>query len=402
MGDGSKMMRKTYTRKVSPAERFFFVYNEKGSPFVIQAVLEGKGHFDEAVWKEAVAKACEANPGSRLLYKGRSAWAQWVDSGVPAPVRFVDGSNWSGYDANHAPFLFEMLPIRDGYTCEVLLINGGPDRPARVVFRCLHSIMDGAGVTMWMHDIFRALRNEPLVGSDSDINDSQLAAKLNFPKKRNPKPVACLTPTGLPKGDEKGIVWKRKTIQGKYSKLMAQLALAVAKEARKQGAEHVRLAIPHNLRQRVPSIKSTGNLARRIYLDIPPNATVDSVHATLTDRLNNLTSDYVFTLLIYLPLAFLKQLMIVIGRRKWRKGLFRDTGTISNLGRVQLEQLSGAGFQAQSCFYIAPEVTGKPFFIGLSGYDDKLELVTVMPKKLASHGRLDKFITNILAELKRK
>ncbi len=394
----TKSVATIFQRKVSPVERLFIMLAEIESPFCNQVVLEGTGVLNESLWQNAVEEACEANPGSRLILKGRWIWAKWVDSGITAPIRVVDGSNWSGYESDGAPFLFDPFPYKTSHTSEVLLVNGSPPR---VIFRTLHATMDGGGTAMWVLDIFRALRKEPLVGAPSTITDKELMDSLKCQTRDVLSAKRCLTPTGRPDGKEPGFIWKRTTLEGKFSKLLPQLALAVAKEARQQGPGDVRVTVPLDLRKRVPDIASTANFTRRIYLEIPPEATIDTLSRQLKEKLDHLVGDpWLGNLAIYIPMVWLKGLFIASREKDRERGFYKDTGTISNLGKLPVELFRGGGFEAQTCFFIPPEVQAKPFFITLSGYENRVEMITAMPRVLASKGRLDKFIANILTELK--
>lgn len=395
---GEKTIKEVFQRKVSPVERLFIMLAENEPPFCNQLVLEGTGAFKAALWKQAVVAACEANPGSRLLLKGRWTWARWEDCGVAAPIRFVDGLSWSGCASDGAPFLLDPFPYRRGHTSEVLLVSGSPPR---VVLRTLHATMDGGGTAMWGLDIFRALRNEPLVGAPSPITDRQLVEGLGFQNRESLTTARCLTPTGPPDGAALGFKWKRTTLGGRFSKLLPQLALAVAREARKQGPGNVRITVPLDLRKRVPGTASTANLTRRIFLDIPPEATVDTIARQLKDKLDHLTGDpWLGNLLVYLPMGWLKKLFIASREKDRVRGFYKDSGTISNLGQLPLDMFHGGGFEARSCFFIPPAVQAKPFFITLSGCGDSVEMVTAMPCVLANNGRLERFIANIVSELK--
>jgi hypothetical protein len=55
-----------------------------------------------------------------VVLEGHLISARWVDTGKSAPVRLVDGSQWSGWDPKGAPFLRDPLDTREGPTCEVL------------------------------------------------------------------------------------------------------------------------------------------------------------------------------------------------------------------------------------------------------------------------------------------
>lgn len=400
MYTGTNSMETIYQRKVSPVEKLFMILADIDPPFCNQIVVEGTGALDASLWQKAVAAACDANPGSRLAYKGRWAWARWVDSGVASPVRIIDGSGWNGYDSDGAPFLFEPLPFKTGHTCEVLLVNGSPPR---LVFRSLHATMDGGGTLIWALDAFRWLRKEPLVGTRSTINDKDLVASLSLAPQAIQKREKCLMPTGLPVGETPGFAWKRTTLEGKFSKLLPQLALAIAREARKNGPGKVLIAVPLDLRRRVPGTASTANLTRRIFLDIPPEATIDEIQAQMQDKLDNLGSDpWLSTLYSYAPMALLRRLFRSSRDKDRQRGFYRDSGTISNLGKLPIELLQGGGFEARTCFFVPPEMEIKPFFITLTGCGNAVEMITAMPNVLANNGRLDQFIANVIAELKPK
>jgi hypothetical protein len=391
-------MKATYERKVSPVERLFTVIASTDPPFCNTMIVEGTGAFDATLWKKAVDAACEANPGSRLVYKGRWIWSKWVDSGVAAPIRFVDGSKWSGYEPDGAPFLLDPIPFKTSHTSEVLVLNGGP---TRIVFRTLHAIMDATGTLKWVHDIFRALRNEPLVGSPSTITDDAFVASLKLPNEKPQKRENCLTPTGPPDGEEPGFTWKRVVMEGKFSKLLPQLALATAKEARKQGAGIVRIAVPHDFRRRVPDPGTTANLSRRFFIDIPPDATIDSIAQQLKDNLANLNGDARFsTFFAYsVPTALLRYSTLSSQNRARRNAFYTDSGTISNGGMLPIDVLRGGGFETKKFFFLPPLMQTKPVFLSTIGYENTLEIVAAMPKALASNGRLEQFISNIVSEL---
>lgn len=396
-------MNSTFQRNVSPVERLFTIFSETDPPFCNQMILEGTGVIDKSLWEKAVAEACEANPSSRVIYKGRSLWAKWVDTGVPAPIRFVDGSNWSGYDFNGAPFFNDPLPFKTSHSAEIVVVNGC-DNPQRVIFRTLHATMDGGGTWQWAHDVFRALRNEPLDGWRDTINDKEFLKSLKLKPAKPEGYTKCLTPTGSPDAtQDHGYVWNRVTLKGKFSRLLPQLALAVAKEARKQGQGNVRIGVPLELRRRIPDTKSSSNLTRRIYLEVPPDATLESVTAELVAKLENLYDDPDGTNFYgYLPKFWLRFLYLSSRKNCRKTGSAKDSGTISNGGKLSLDELHGGGFVTESFFWVPPVIETKPLFLSTVGHGNSLEIVTAMPKIHGSNGRLENFVSNVLAELKSK
>lgn len=391
-------MKTTYRRNVSPLEKLFNAIAATDPPFSNQMILEGSGEIDDALLEKAVAEAGRAHPGSRLRYGGRWLWARWVDSGVAPPVRVVDGADWSGYDARGAPFLLESFPYRTGPTCEVLKISG---RPTRYVFRSLHAVMDATATLRWVHDIFRALRSEPLEGAPATMSDKAFVAGLKLPRPKASRRKNCLTPTGGPDGEAPGFVWKRVTLQGKFSKLMPRMALVAAREARRHAAGDVRIVVHHDLRRRVPDPGSSANLSRRFMLDIATDATIESIRAQVQARLDHLEGDpRGAALLSCIPTRVMQWAITSAREKERRRGFYKTSGTISNGGLLPLDQLQGGGFAAGAMFWIPPQMQTKPFFLSTVGYGDMLEVVMAMPNVLATRGRLDRFIDSVLAALK--
>jgi hypothetical protein len=392
------LMPTTFQRKVSPLERIFILLAKIDTPFSNQIVLEGTGELDVARWRKAVQAAGDANPGSRLIYRGRSSWAKWVDCGVAAPVRSVDGTGWTGDRPDGAPFLFEPLPFCSTHSCEVVLIHG---HPPRVAFRTLHAAMDGSGTLLWVYDIFRALRGEPLIGSSSTLTDVELIVSKKYPVRWERKPRKCLAPTGSMEDQAPGYTWRRTQLRGRFSKLLPKAALLIAQQTRKQGPTHVCFNIPIDLRRRIPGAPSTANMTRRVVLHAPPEATVDTLQQQLTAELDQLRGDpKILKFLSYAPLGWIERVFKFLRTRNLHSGHYRSTGSISNLGRIEMELLRGGGFETQTGFFVPPGTEAKPFFMTLSGWGDCVEMVVSMPNGLASHGRLEEFIANLALGLK--
>ena len=187
-----------YSRPLARSERMWLVACKILPPYVIDIFLEGKGKLDKTLWEDAVYKASEANPGTRLKLKGFLGKSCWVDTEITPEVIEIDGSNWSGFNSEGASFFQRDLSPFKGPTSEVLLIHGDPPR---ISFRSNHAVMDGRGVLLWIEDIFRALRNEKIPKSNSQINADQLARSFQD-KTRDFVPAENIAPTGVAVGND--------------------------------------------------------------------------------------------------------------------------------------------------------------------------------------------------------
>lgn len=374
-------------------------------PVVNQYILEGTGVLDKKKWKKAVEKASAANPGTLVTLKGVLGFSKWVDSGISPPVREVDGKNWDGYGPKGAPFLEDRLDPYTGPTCEVLLIHG--DIP-RVMFRSHHASVDGMGQLFWMKDIFRALNDRPLMGSESTLTDTDLAKSFDkgYRKKFPPEHIA---PTGKPIGNDRGVTWKRIKMNGKHFKALPQIAILLAKEAWKHSDGIVRFGIPVDMRIHNRKIKSTANLVFGITIEIEKKSTAQSIEKDILNRIQNKNDCMLYRgedMYRYIPLWLMKNQYGGIMEKRFQKGRYNISGYLSNMGVIPLHLFKGAGFQSTGFFPIPPYMEFLPFFMGFANYGNEnigfaQELVITMPKRLANQGRIDSIFEKIRMGLKK-
>jgi hypothetical protein len=391
-------MPRRFSRQLTPTERVYLINAELSPPFANQIIFEGSGELDPAKWKRAVEVAAEANPGTRLVLRGALALARWVDSGQAPPVREVDGSRWSGMDPEGAPFLRDPLPAT-GPTCEVLLIRGNP---LRVAFRSHHAVMDGRGTFIWADEVFRALRGERSAGNDSAMTEHQAAR--SFQKKgRVPPPHTFIAPTGMPSEGGPGFTWRRIQLPGSYPDALARIALAMAHEAWSRCDGAVRIAVPVDLRPRVPGLRNTGNITNLVYLDVAKNDTPETIARKMKRNMDEKRDGELYwgdALVRFLPLGMIRSSLKKEIARKLGTGLYRNSGVISNMGRVPAEYFSGGGFNATGLLGIPPSIDVVPFFIGTAGLKTHLELILSMPNALAGGGRIEQVMKRLAEELK--
>ena len=382
-------------------ERLFVVADRLHPPIANRFIFEGTGVPDPGKLRGAVAVASDANPGSRLVLRGWLAASRWNDSGATPPVIEVPEGAWSDDRLEDSPFLQRPLHPRTGPTCDVLLVRG---TPARIVFRTHHGVMDGKGTLTWAEDVFRALRGEPCTGSGSRLTDTELARSFQG-ETRRPYPSLQLAPTGRATGDETGIAWRRVSVRGRFHNLLPRMAVRVAQEAfRNSGGRdgRVLLGIPVDMRPRVPGLVSTGNLTLAIYVPVERETTPDQVADEISRQLREKAEGRLTPgddLVRYLPLRLLGAAGTRIINRRHRAGIYSISGVISNMGRINLKAFSGGGFEAGAFWAIPPLVDYLPFFLGMCGYDDTVELILALPRKLATEGRIDAILDTLVSSL---
>ena len=385
-------------RDVSIASRLWLVAHELCPPFANQVIVEGHGKFDPKEWLRAVKLASDANPGSRLVLRGHMGMSRWVDSGQTPPLRIIDAGDWDGCSSEGAPFLEKSFFPRRGPMAEVVMIKGDP---LRVAFRSHHALMDGRGTAFWAEEIFRVLRGETPLGSDTAITENEL---LNISKQKLSTPLQhhYIAPTGRAIRNKPGIIWKRTRIIGRYPRLLIQVMLLAAREAWKHDSGPVRLGIPVDLRSRREGLRSTGNLTNALFLEITPDTTLESLDAELASRLREQRDGQITwedKIIAYMPLFVLGKALRAEARRSHRTGSYRFSGFVSNMGRFPMEGFSGGGFHAEIYWAVPVCTESIPFSVVLSGAGDSVDIVLAMPCALADQRILEEILSRICASL---
>ncbi|MGE5372055.1 MAG: hypothetical protein ACM3QZ_08720 [Solirubrobacterales bacterium] len=388
-----------YRRQLTSTEKIYVATNRISSPCATQLILEGTGTLDRSKWLDAIARSSEANPGTRLIARGALGCSYWADSGMNPELLEADASAWSGYGPEGAPFLQERLSCK-GKTCQVVFLHGNSPR---ILFRSHHAVMDGRGTFHWIEEIFRALRGEPLTGNRSRITESQLAR--SFQKEgRTPAPHRFPAVTGPAVGTEPGFRWGRVTFPGHVKNFMCKTAVLLAHETWKIYPRcPIRYALPVDMRSRMPGLKSTGNLSNLIYLDITPKTTPESLQENLRVQLANKNDGKLFWqdgLIRFFPLAMIERSVKQEIRSKQAAGLYRNSGIISNIGKLDTSGFEGGGFKATNISFVPLGMESLPFFLGLWGTRERVELIMSMSNRLANRQRLEQLLQTMASEIK--
>lgn len=399
-------MTGSFSRAVSPLERLWIVADQMTPPFAAQLVVEGTGSLDVKAVQTAVRAVGDANPGTRLLLRRQFGRLRWVDGGVAPSVRVVDGRAWSGQDPEGADFLrYRLCPWR-GPTAEVLLVEGAP---TRLVFRMHHGVADGMGLLHWSHELFRALRGEPLVGATSRLTDHEAARRLGTGKRAR-RERSCLAPTGLSDwragSRDRGSTWLRKFVPGRHSQLIPNIALFIAGRAREAGPGRVHVHVPVDLRRYLPDeAPSTGNLSGMVPVLVEPDSSADQIEDLLRSLIETGRAADVVRQVApagRLPTWLMRLLGSAWAGRCHRRNGWSSSGSVSNLGMLSMEALSGGGFAAETSFSLPPPSFGTCLFLLLVGRPGGVELCASVPKPLATRGRLKDFLDGLCEDLAAK
>ncbi len=341
-----------FRRPVTPTEWWFLGHPDALSP-TLGIVVEGHGTIDHARLTEAVARAGEACPGSRLVCEEESR--EWVDGGVPPEVLVVRGAG----DLANLPELQAPLSGANVPFCQVVLIRG---ETTAVAFRAHHAVMDAQGVVLWASDVFRALRGEQCLGAPDPISDQDVYKK-----------VTGFEPVGIPVSDKAPImgsceptdrsrsVSARRTLQGIHPGLVARLAVLLTDLVPEE--RRAAFYVPVDLRHSVPGVRSTAGLALGLTMETTPGEDWEAVHERLLrsvkdgEHLRNIPAREVLDV----PRDKLSEAIAEIDEASRGQERFTTDAVISHVGRIEPDRLNAPGFTARTAFLLGrPAPTAAP------------------------------------------
>lgn len=390
----SSMSTPRYERKLSPTERYSLVINELYRYNVI-AIAEGEGDISLERLRDAVERASAANPGARVRLKSFLGFSKWVDSGIAPVVQEIQAPEWDGFSERGAEFMDgAFTPLNGGPICDVTLVKG---QPLRIVFRVLHAAMDARGVQHWAKDIFRALRGEALVGSNSTLTDTDVVEKHKQSIAETPERHSCI-PIIPPSGGERGplrYIWRRVKIDKNLSNLMPKMAVFLAQYARRQGEGDVGFTVPVDLRGlRADDVASTANLTGYLRVFVKPEDNAKNVMQRINQSVRNFADCFqpeALKIIPWLPVSLLVNKL----RKDADRLLYTVTedlpsGGLVSLGMFKAEEYCCPGFTATSCVGI-PGSVGK-MNVAILNHPDHTVLMISTPAAYNQDGQLDTLI----------
>ena len=402
-----------YERKLSPIERLWVVANRLYPPFASQLVLEGEGEFDLDLWRRATSRASIVNPGSRLVLRKHLGLSHWVDSKVPVNVHLLDGSDWNGTDPLNAPFLKRLLPAHSGPTCEILLLTGNPKR---VILRAHHAVTDGIGGLKFVEDVFRELRGEECLGTTGRQTDLDIIRKIGTSRAKIVK-NDCETPWPPITTDKAspGTIWRRVTVPGRHSKLLARITQVIAHQAYESGRcsresakedrfgrnrpPVVRIDIASDMRHFFPDDPpSSANLTGMLTIEVSESdRPADIIRAICAERRAKHEGVLIKTLapVRWVPLHLLMQIWRYRTRRSFESGHYATSGAISNIGLLPIHRYQGGGFKAKTGFAIPPGNEGVPVIVIFNWTDKQTEIVASAANCMATGEQLENLLEKI-------
>ena len=353
-------------------------------------IVEGRGRVPESRWQRAIDQVAAVNPGTRLRWVGSRRRACWRSDGMPPRLRMVAGSTWDARSDAGSEFLAERpLSLSPGPNVELIVAESGEQ--TRLIMHGLHAVMDGGGGFHFLHELFRAMRGEPLLGTNGAFSDTDLMRSTGA-RHTTSKGARTTWLTGPPQGNEPGDTWRRMTIKGPRRDLLATIAVSAADFMHRHSNLPAVIAVPVDLRRHAPGLLSTQTLSSMLLVRLETGEGIEDFKRKLAHMLEQ-KMETVFPPIIdlakFLPLSWIDSLLS--RRQPWHPPRRPPPHTmlVTNLGKHNARDFSCAEFQAETLF--APPVQANTMCV-LGAMGDNIEVVIGMPRSLASNGRLEEFL----------
>ncbi|RZA25258.1 MAG: hypothetical protein EOP10_07405 [Proteobacteria bacterium] len=371
-----------YSRRLAFTERMYLAgLHQDGSGLTVQFAFHGHGHLNQALVEQAVARAAKVHPGSRLVLKGYLGFSRWVANAQSPPVREI------------AFRLDETLPVseqrfldpRQGPTLEVLWAQG---EGSRIVFRCLHSVMDGAGLFLFAEDVFAAFRGDQPKGVNNEWSDSEFLIdtvgkrfRANMPW--NSPPV--FERPDLSSSSNKSIR-TRHISQKPITNLVAKISVSLTKKL--GHGKTLRFMIPTDVRNYRREIRSTANLSYPLFYEVHGETTIPDLQKTIFRTLVNkdlLRLDPLELKGRWIPLFLLRWILQLLYRLQRRSGKSLWSFFISHIQFPLPKIFIAPVFETQSIEYIpAREFKFGALSIASTTFGNVQDVVVFAPENWAS------------------
>jgi hypothetical protein len=390
-----------YTRKLSPVERFSLALNEIYH-YDLNVVVEGRGSLAVEQLRDAVQRAAEANPGTRVRLRSFLGFSKWVDSGIPPEVRELHGVQWDARSEAGAEFLEQgFSPLSDGPVFDVLLVHG-LDGMCRIVLRACHAAVDGRGMRHWVEEVFRALRGEPLLGAPATEREIDVMKKFQdkIPekvKRSNNDLLPASLPFSLPGPHQNAghrYVWRCLTVASDAGNALPRMAVFLAEYARRDGDGPVSFTIPVDLRSLREPLLSTGNVTGRIHVVVDSDDSPRKVMKKIAQKLRDYTDCWIPPVAYIVPWMSISRVVKEV-RKLYARGLYNTTpdlptACLVSIGPTPLELFSCADFTATNFI-------GMPVFVGkmnvvFCNLGEQMVITFAVPEAYNNVGQLDALV----------
>jgi len=336
-----------FIRPVSPNEHLYLATAKHFSHLLIHLVVEGLGVVEKSQLERALAEASLSVPGCRLRLAGR----RWIADGTIPPVSERTLVDDVTTELNNSLQNAPMFDARGGYTCDVLLLRGRLH--TYVVFRALHAVMDGKGLTMWAEAVFQVLRGTPATDTTSPMSEGMWLASQHAPTVKPPVRGPAYAGPRLNSTSPAASQFQIAScvVKTSHPAMVAKLCTGVQALLLKEAGDLARVMVPVDIRPNMPSEhqRSTANLTLPLFLQLDQGTDWQAHAGALLADLyagNHLVYREAYRMHSVVPKFVLSWSMKRLWEKQIRQGKYLCSTVISHMGRADLKDFSTDFFQA--------------------------------------------------------
>ena len=259
-------------------------------PREVVCVLRGSGWIEPQRWHQVIDRVVALHPAVCLRLAGKRFAPTLRSDGLLPRLRVLKRCEWDASSYNEADFLWqEPLPLKTGPTVELIVARQKGDSSI-VILRGLHAVIDASGTLLLFKELFRALRGEPLQGSNVTYSDTDLCRWLGGATEMQ-RHFKTMWLTGDCQVGETGDELRRISLPSSISNLLPRMAAAFAGFAHRYDDKPASIAVPVDLRRHVPGLLSTMNFVNMLLVRMEKGDGPDVFQSRLQELLSQKEED---------------------------------------------------------------------------------------------------------------
>lgn len=362
-------MNKNFIRKASPNEKFYSDMQKSYTCFSMQFVLEADGDIDEKDFFYAVKEASDYCPFSKAVLIGE----EWVNTNNYPKITYLEKFELDDKNFSNDIFLEKIKPNEN---CVNFYISKPQKSKFILIIKIFHGLMDGKGALIYIDNIFKSLRNEPLERSVSKVTDLSFIKTMTKNRiKRNYELKTELINTG--KKTKLSHTYFNRLQLNMVEPFMLPKIIDILSNYYKD--RNCNFMIPVDIRRHKKNMIITSNMVLPIFLDTNKNDTLDTITRKLlmlisnNEELNLENADH--GSLKNIPFILKKQFINLIKKISSKTNKFIISGVLSDLGKVNLSEFSLDGFVVKSFVSLPVQQPLAPISMVVSSNKNKMDLV---------------------------
>jgi len=439
------MSDKKYRRNLFLNEKLSLAFSQQGSPMAYVVIIEGIGGISDETINEALRKLSMLYPVLRSKISGCLKNLHWEESDhFPRFIRM--GTITSPFNDWPSPEEKKMFRKKMDLKKEppVAAYSLSDGQKLRLYFKVHHTVMDGAATYLLIHEFFKILRDEePLGPTEGPETIKELFATTLTDDFFEQRRQDALKDKGLKSGTQEkegGSKFFNGVYEGEHmisppsrdnnvewlsllipydkitlSKLNGKLISAVMEALKKLNPElrnkRFQSFVPVNLRYLLPGLRKASNLTGVIaveldkYFDVPIKERAVSINNDIKEQVKNGRAiSKPLPILDWIPLKLLTVLTYIFRKIAFYRRISPYYFYFSNVGRVELNNVSTESFKAERIFAVTTMHIYCPFSILMLTHDNGVELTCITDTDKKGLGEfinlLEKEIASLEEELK--